>query len=65
VVDTNPSTLAEGTATGFSFAAYSAAVLREEPVQRALVLFRTDRERWLSVGANGMRQELVVGPAAR
>jgi starch synthase len=56
VVDTNPSSLADGTATGFSFAAYSASALRET-VQRALTLFRTDKERWLRVVRNGMRQD--------
>jgi starch synthase len=56
VVDTTPATLADGTATGFRFAAYSGEALFEA-IQRALTLFRDDKEGFLKVVRNGMRQD--------
>jgi starch synthase len=56
VVDTNPTTLANGTATGFSFTPYSGAALRET-ILRALALFRNDRETWRQLMRTGMRQD--------
>jgi starch synthase len=56
VVDTNPATLAAGTATGFSFAAYSADALLDT-VRLALGLFRGNREHWLQVVRTGMAQD--------
>ncbi len=56
VVDTTPLTLTDGSATGFRFAAYSAEAL-QEAIERALKLFRTDREAFLQVVRNGMRQD--------
>jgi len=56
VVDTNPTTLAAGTATGFRFAAhYTEALL--EAVRRALTLYRGQPEAWRQVMGTGMRQD--------
>jgi starch synthase len=64
VVDTNPTTLANGTATGFSFTPYSGAALRET-ILRALALFRNDRDTWRQVMRTGMRQDWSWDRSAR
>jgi starch synthase len=56
VVDTNPTTLAAGTATGFSFVAYTPPALLET-VQRALALYRSQSAEWFQVIRTGMRQD--------
>jgi starch synthase len=56
VVDCTPSTLAAGTATGFSFLARTADALLET-VRRALELYRGNPEQWLCLMQTGMRQD--------
>jgi starch synthase len=56
VVDTTPATLADGTATGFSFLAYTPDAL-EQAVQRALDLYRRRPDDWRKVVQTGMRQD--------
>ncbi|MFO0925533.1 MAG: glycogen synthase GlgA [Gemmataceae bacterium] len=56
VTDTTDETLADGTATGFRFAAYNADALWEA-VQRALGLLRTRPEVWRQVMRNGMQKD--------
>jgi starch synthase len=56
VMDTNPKTLAAGTATGFSFTAFTPAALLEA-IRRALALYREHPDRWLQVVRNAMRQD--------
>jgi starch synthase len=48
--------LARGTATGFSFIAYTPAALLET-VERALSLYRQQPEKWLRLMQTGMRQD--------
>jgi starch synthase len=56
VTDTTPATLAAGTATGFSFLAYTAGGLLEA-VHRALMMYRNQPGSWQAVAQNGMRQD--------
>ncbi len=56
VTDTNPQTLAAGTATGFSFVPPTADALREATL-RAMALYRDRPEDWRRVMATGMRQD--------
>jgi starch synthase len=56
VTDTTPESLADGTATGFRFAAYNAHALWET-VCRALGVFRTQPLTWRDLMRNGMRQD--------
>ncbi len=56
VTDTNPKTLAEGRATGFSFGAYSCEAF-QDAVWRALTLYRTQPDQWREVMRNGMKQD--------
>jgi starch synthase len=56
VTDTTPATLAAGTATGFSFLAYTAGGLLEA-VHRALMMYHHQPGSWQAVVQNGMRQD--------
>ena len=56
VTDTNDSTLADGTATGFVFQDYTPEALRDCGL-RALHLWSQRHEKWNSVVRNGMRQD--------
>jgi starch synthase len=56
VTDTTPATLADSTATGFSFTPYSADALFEA-VRRALDLYRGPPEPWGRVVRNAMLQD--------
>jgi starch synthase len=56
VVDTNPVTLAAGTATGFRFVARTPDALLEA-VGRALALYRDRPDAWLRVVRTAMRQD--------
>jgi starch synthase len=56
VVDSTVQTLADGTATGFSFIPYTPAAFLTA-VQRALELYRGRPERWLTLMQTGMRQD--------
>lgn len=55
VVPTTAATLADGTAMGFRFDSYDARSLRDA-IQDALRTF-ADRETWLQIARNGMRQD--------
>ncbi len=55
VVDASADNLAHGTATGFSFSAYSAAELLKT-IERALTLFQ-DKSEWLRLVRSGMNQD--------
>jgi len=56
VVDATEETLADGSATGFRFAAISATALRET-VERALFLYRHRPDVWLRLQRHGMSQD--------
>jgi len=56
IVDCRPETLADGTATGFSFLARTPAALLEA-LQRALDLYRGDPRLWRQLMQRGMRQD--------
>jgi starch synthase len=56
IVDCTPQTLADGTATGFSFVAHTPAALHET-VQRALNVYRNRPDDWLRLVRTGMRQD--------
>jgi starch synthase len=56
IVDCTPQSLAEGTATGFSFVPYTSAAL-VGTVQRALQLYRGSPEKWLALMRTGMQQD--------
>jgi starch synthase len=56
VTDTTTQTLADRTATGFRFAAYSGEALAEA-VRRALDLYENRPEAWRQVMVTGMRQD--------
>jgi starch synthase len=56
VTDTTPQTLADNTATGFRFAAYSAHALWET-TNRALAIFRNQPGTWRQIMRNGMQQD--------
>lgn len=63
VVDANEVTLADGTATGFSFNEYSAVEL-SEALQRACQAF-ADRAVWTQIVETGMRQDWSWGASAK
>src|SRR5262249_39102358 len=56
IVDCTPATLADGTATGFSFVPYSPGAFLAT-VQRALDLYHNHTDQWLQLQQNGMRQD--------
>lgn len=56
VEDTTAETLAEGTATGFSFEEYSADALATT-VERAVALFREDKEAWRQIQRQAMARD--------
>jgi starch synthase len=56
ITDCTPETLAAGTASGFTFVAYTPTAL-QEAVERALRLYHESPERWLSLMQTGMRQD--------
>jgi starch synthase len=56
VVDSTVQTLANGTATGFSFIPYTPAAFLTA-IQRALELYRGRPERWQILMQTGMRQD--------
>jgi starch synthase len=56
VVDTTQASLADGTATGFRFAAHDAHALWKT-VERAAGLWKSDQETWQRVMRNGMAQD--------
>jgi starch synthase len=63
VVDASEQTLADGTATGFSFSEYSAAALNEA-LQRACRAY-ADRAVWTQLIETGMRQDWSWAASAR
>jgi starch synthase len=56
ITDCTPQTLAAGSATGFTFVAYTPSVLLAT-VQRALQMYLDFPEQWLSLMRTGMRQD--------
>jgi starch synthase len=56
VVDTTPQTLANGTATGFTFIPYTPPAFVAN-IRRALEIYRDRPERWLGLMQTGMRQD--------
>ena len=56
VVDATPVTMADGTATGFRFAAYSAAALWQTAI-RAETMYRDDKAAWQQLMRNGMMRD--------
>jgi starch synthase len=56
IVDTTDATLADGTATGFRFVAYTPQAL-VGAVQRALAIYRDKPDTWLWLQRNGMAQD--------
>jgi starch synthase len=56
ITDCTPPTLADGSATGFRFVAYTPAAF-QEATQRALELYRGQPEAWLKLMRNGMAQD--------
>nr|WP_320133969.1 glycogen synthase GlgA [uncultured Holophaga sp.] len=64
VVDTCEATLAEGSATGFTFEDPNSWILGET-LGRAVRLYREDPRTWLKVQRRGMRQDLGWHAAAR
>jgi starch synthase len=56
IVDTTDATLADGTATGFRFVAFTPQAL-VGAVQRALAIYRDNPETWLWLQRNGMAQD--------
>jgi starch synthase len=56
VVDTTPQTLADGTATGFSFIPYTPAAFLAA-IRRALDLYHGQPDQWLALQQTGMRQD--------
>src|SRR5262249_30150094 len=56
IVDTTPQTLANGTATGFTFQAYTPAAFLGA-VQRAVEIYRTQPESWRPLIQKGMQQD--------
>jgi starch synthase len=63
VVDANPRTLAEGTATGFCFSDPTAGALWQT-IERALTLW-PDRDAWLKLMRTGMGQDWSWDRSAR
>lgn len=56
VVDTTPASMADGTATGFRFSAYSAAALWQTCL-RAETMYREDQVGWKQLMRNGMMRD--------
>jgi len=56
ITDCTPATLASGTATGFSFQAYTPSALLQT-VQRAVEMYRDAPDQWLWLVRTGMRQD--------
>jgi starch synthase len=56
VVDATPQRLADGTGTGFAFAAMSAGAFLET-VERAITVYRDQPQHWRALVKNGMRQD--------
>jgi starch synthase len=56
ITDCTLETLDAGTATGFTFLAYTPTAL-QETVQRALHLYESNPEKWLALMRTGMRQD--------
>jgi starch synthase len=56
IVDCTPATLADGTATGFSFVPYTPAAFLAT-IHRALDIYRNQPDTWLQLQRNGMRQD--------
>ncbi|MFO0878531.1 MAG: glycogen synthase GlgA [Gemmataceae bacterium] len=56
VVDTTPDSLANGSATGFRFDAYTSEAFAEA-LKRALHLLRDEPDTWRTIQRNGMRQD--------
>jgi starch synthase len=56
IVDCTPETLADGTATGFTFVAFSTPAFLSA-VGRALEMYRSRPEQWRQLQRNGMRQD--------
>lgn len=63
VVDTTPETLADGTATGFSFAEYTALAL-SDTLMRACRVF-ADKRAWQQLIETGMQQDWSWSQSAR
>ena len=63
VIDTTPESLADGTATGFSFEAFSAEALGA-CLHRAIKLYHDDRKQWNQIMLNGMRRDWSWGASA-
>ncbi|HEV3256269.1 MAG TPA: glycogen synthase GlgA [Gemmataceae bacterium] len=56
ITDCTPETLADGTATGFTFLAATPGALLDT-VRRALRLYRGEPQKWLQLQQTGMRQD--------
>ncbi len=63
IVDATPETIADGTATGFSFEDYSSAALLAT-IKRAIRLY-DDRKKWTAMVRNAMDQDWSWGSSAR
>jgi len=63
ITECTPETLAEGTATGFTFLAATPGALLDT-VRRALRLYRGETEKWLQLQQTGMRQDWSWGRSA-
>ena len=64
VTDTTAESLADGTATGFSFVPYTCDGLADT-VNRAVKLYRTDKKAWHQIMRTGMRQDWSWSRSAR
>lgn len=64
VVDANPSSIAHGNATGFTFAEYDSYAL-ESTLYRACRMFREDRGGWATVVETGMQQDWSWAASAK
>lgn len=64
VVDTDPISIANGQATGFTFSDYDAYAL-ESALYRACRMYREDRTSWETVVENGMKQDWSWAASAK
>ena len=64
VVDANPTTMADRTATGFSFTEYSAGAL-DAALARACDMYNTNQTAWQQLVSTGMRQDWSWSASAR
>jgi starch synthase len=64
VVNATPESMANGTATGFNFTAYTASAL-DGALHRACDLYNTDSAAWHKLISTGMRQDWSWGSSAR